>query len=247
MITVKEHNDQKIVQANVTEFTDAMGYCEHKIPFYLKGQKARPSQSTIQGSKTHKNLEIVEKRDVRLEAVTEEILADHEQDIEYYREDIFTRMLEPMIIDDQKVTLMLLGRADKVLRDSGTLIVEDEKTAYNPKSYDSLERPYKGQRLQVLAYLNSLFTTEGSMSEDDWFEIPHERKMWRLNIRTKNSTEPYRVFEGYQNDGDQEFLRENMRRFASLVVGAEERQHHNSPNKCRPCGYYADCAVRIES
>lgn len=247
MIRVSEKDNFKIVSAHVTDFTDAMGYCQHKIPFMMKGQKIKQSPATIQGSVVHKEIEEYEDEYVELEPISEVQLEDEKHDFEFAREKIFTRLLHPMKIEQENVVLFLMGRADKIMRNGSTLIVQDEKTAYNVKKYDALKEPYNDQKLQVLSYLNSQFTDQGSMDPKDWFDVPHTQKMWRLNILDPNNGySVYKSFEQYQDDIALSFLHENFRVFTTVVLGHQEAEHHNLKNKCKPCGYFDDCTVRLE-
>lgn len=241
MIRILEKDSVKMISANVTDFSDALGYCEHKIPFYIKGIKAPPSKETIQGSKSHSAEEQYEEEHVEFVPVTEEQMEDTAKNIEFQREKIFTRLLIPFEFEQNRVLVGLFGRADKVFREDETLVVQDDKFTTNAKRYNSQTEPYEDQRLQVLTYLNSLYSTGKSNEPDDWFTIPHKLKQWRIQIKEHGNLEPYKIFEGIQTKDDLSYLHFSLDRFARLVLGIEEREHHDSKMKCRPCRYADKC------
>jgi hypothetical protein len=53
MIEVKASNGRLSVVSTVSDFCDAMGYCEFKILLALKGIKPPPTKATIEGAKAH--------------------------------------------------------------------------------------------------------------------------------------------------------------------------------------------------
>jgi hypothetical protein len=241
MIRILEKDSVKIISANVTDFSDALGYCEHKIPFYIKGIKAPPSKETIQGSIAHSKEEKYEEEHVEFVPITEEKMEDVTENIEFQREKIFTRLLIPFEFKQNNVLVGLFGRADKVYREDETLVVQDDKFTTNPKRYHSQREPYLDQRLQVLTYLNSLYSNNKKSKPDDWFSIPHKYKQWRIQIKEHGNLEPYKVFEGIQSKDDLMFLHSSIDRFARIVLEMEPRQHHDSAMKCKPCRYADKC------
>ncbi|ABK76690.1 hypothetical protein CENSYa_0041 [Cenarchaeum symbiosum A] len=247
MITVRERAGRKEITASVTEFTGGLEYCQYMIDFMVKGKRKKPSAAAMQGAAIHKGIEKYEQKHVVLEPVSEQQLSNEEHNIEFAREKIMTRLLRPVSVGGTEAAVLLMGRADKIMRENSTLIVQDEKTARNAQKYDSLVEPYRGQKLQVLTYLNSMFTEKGSMNPDDWFEVPHERKMWRVNVLDReDGLRLYKSFEGYQTDADLEYLNGSLETFVEIVLGKRLPDHHNSANKCRACGYFDDCSDRIE-
>jgi hypothetical protein len=61
MIEVKASNGRLSVVSTVSDFCDAMGYCEFKIPLALRGIKPPPTEATIEGAKAHQKQEQFEK------------------------------------------------------------------------------------------------------------------------------------------------------------------------------------------
>jgi len=247
MITINEGKKFTLIKANVTDFSDSLGYCEHKIPFYMKGIKAPPSPETIKGTAAHKQEEEFEKEHFKFVPITHAELVDMNRDIELARENIFIRLLVPTNIVQQQVLILLFGRADKIFRYKQTLIVQDDKFPTNLKKYEERFEPYPDQILQALTYLNSKFTPNGSWNPDEWLEIPHKEKAWIIQIRDKNNgNKPFRIFKGVQTEEATMFLQSSLARFAMLVLGKEERIHHNKPDKCAPCRYFDKCQFRLE-
>lgn len=85
----------------------------------------------------------------------------------------------------------------------------------------------------------------------DWFDIPHLKKKWVVNIRNSESgnTEDniVKTFEGIQNENDEIFLQEKMSRFVSLVLDNEQRYHHGNFKKCIPCEYADICKFSLKT
>ena len=247
MITIDQREELTLIKANVTDFSDSLGYCEHKIPFHMEGIKAPPSPETIRGTNAHKQEEEFEKEHFKFVPITHTELADMNRDIELARENIFTRLLVPTKIGQLRVLVLLFGRADKIFRHRQTLVVQDDKFATNLKKYEERFEPYPDQMLQALAYLNSKFTANGSWKQDEWFEIPHKEKAWIIQIRDKNNeSKPFRIFKGVQTEEVKMFFQGSLARFVMLVLGKEERMHHNKPDKCAPCRYFDKCQFRLE-
>jgi len=247
MIRVNVSDKTTLIQANVTDFSDAMGYCEHKIPFYLEGIKAPPSKETLLGTQAHEEEEEFEKQHFEFKPISAEELSDMTKDLEFAREGIYTRFYHKWKTNNGNIGILLNGRADKILRNKQTLIVQDDKFPYSLEKYDSKFEPYDDQMLQALTYLNSMYTEDGSFNPDDWFPIPHKEKVWIIRIRDrKNNNKPYKIFKGIQNVEAVEYLKNNIERFARLVLELEERQHHNIADKCKPCRYFSECKFRLE-
>lgn len=246
MIKTERNEKLTIVTSTVTDFTDSMGYCEHKIPFYMEGIKA-PTLETLQGAEAHEKEEELEREQFVMVPITVEELTDISKDVEFAREKIFTRLILPLKIGSENIALLLHGRADKVLRNKQTLIVQDDKFPYNVKKYDKMFEPFDDQKLQALTYLNSKFSEDGSFDPKDWFDIPHKEKAWIIQIKDRNNdNKPYRIYKGIQNEQAITYLGSAMKRFVHIVLGVEERQHHNVPAKCKPCGYFEKCQFRLE-
>lgn len=86
---------------------------------------------------------------------------------------------------------------------------------------------------------------------DDWFDIPHQKKKWIINIRNSESGDTdnniVKKFEGIQNDDDEIFLHEKISRFISLVSNNEQRYHHGNFKKCIPCEYADICKFSLKT
>ena len=246
MITVKEIEDGKLIHAAVTDFSDSLGYCEHKIPFFLAGIKAPPSIETLEGTDAHEEEAEYEREHFTFEPITVEQLADKKRPVQFARESIYTRFHLPLSFGRRKVWVLLSGRSDKIFRIQETLVVQDDKFPSNLEKYSERIEPYPDQILQALTYLNSSFTKNGSFDPEDWFEIPHKDKAWIIQILDKyNENKPVKIFKGIQDRYAINFLKANVRRFARLVLGFEEREHHNKPDKCKPCRYFDQCDFRL--
>lgn len=241
MITVtKKPKGKRVISTPVTEFTSVMGYCEHKIPFFQEGITQPPSRATILGTKAHHQAAMEEEELGVLVPVTDEQVMDTAEDIEFQREKVYTRLEIPVELEQDQVQVMLNGRADKVYRRGETLVVHDDKTTTKPSGYANMSEPYRDQKLQVLAYLNSLYSTSGK-GKEDWFNIPHRSKQWRVVIKLHGKEDPFKVFEGTQSEDDLAYLHYSIDRFAKLILGIEEKKHHNSANRCSPCGFANEC------
>ena len=155
------------LSAAVTDFADSLGYCEYKIPLSIKGVKPKPSQALIQGTKAHHAEERYELEHVELEPITITEIQDEQKNIEFARENIYSTLAIPFEFPTENVLVSLSGRIDKIMRVEGTRIVQDDKFVAKPQTYDSKAQPYPGQWLQVLAYLNSNFSSKRRASPDD--------------------------------------------------------------------------------
>jgi hypothetical protein len=115
MIEVKASNGRLSVVSTVSDFCDAMGYCEFKIPLAPKGIKPPPNKATIEGAKAHKKQEQFEREHFEMVPITGEELADLEKDVEFAYEAINTRLVVPLSSRQYTEAKMLIfGRADKV-------------------------------------------------------------------------------------------------------------------------------------
>lgn len=247
MIKIEEGENLTMISSTVSDFCDSMGYCEHKIPFHIEGIKPPPSMETLQGTAAHEREEEIERERFEFVPITQEELRDMTKNVEFAREEVHTRLLYSMRIESKNISVLLYGRTDKILRSDKTLIVQDDKFPTNLKKYDDMIEPFDDQKLQALTYLNSRFTTEGSMDPNDWFDIPHSEKTWIIKIRDRNNeNRPVKIFRGFQNDAIKQFLTDRIQRFALLVLDMEERKHHNMSAKCKPCRLFSQCQYRLE-
>jgi hypothetical protein len=248
LIKIHEKDSIKIITSSVTNFCDSLGYCEYKIPFHIEGIKAKPTLETIQGTRAHIQEEKFEEEHFEFEPITEEQLSDISTNVEFKREKIFTNLLIPLQFSDDQVLVSLLGRTDKVFRNNQTLVVQDDKFPNKLEKYADRFEPYPSQILQALTYLNSLYSDKGYNDPESWFEIPHTEKSWIIQIRDKhNDNKPYKIFQGMQTREALEYLHYSIDRFARLVLGIEEFEHHNSAQKCRPCSFAPQCEFRIDT
>lgn len=246
MIKIEENDKLILVRSTVSDFCDSMGYCEHKIPFHLEGVKPPPSVETLQGTAAHVSEEKYEKENFEFVPITEDELNDVTADVEFPRENIFTRLLLPMQAGSKNVVLLIHGRADKVFRNQGTLYVQDDKFPTNLTKYDDRFEPFDDQKLQALTYLHSRFTDEGSFNPDEWFEIPHNNKSWIIQIKDKqNNNKPFKIFKGMHNENSERFFKSSLQRFVLLTLGMEERKHHDIAAKCKPCRYFDQCQFKL--
>lgn len=247
MIKIEENDKLTSIVSTVSDFCDSMGYCEHKIPFHIEGVKPPPSIETLQGTVAHEKEEEIEKEQFEFVPITQEELSDITRDVEFAREDVSTRLVHPIRIGTQNIVVILYGRADKVFRNNQMLIVQDDKFPTNLKKYEKMFEPFNDQKLQALTYLNSQFANNDAKNQTDWFEIPHKEKAWIIQIRDKNEdNRPFKIFKGMQNKVASEFLFSSIQRFALLVLGREERQHHGIAAKCKPCRLFSQCQFRLE-
>ena len=110
MIKIQREKDITFLNAAVTDFTDALGYCEYKIPLSIQGVKPKPSPALIQGTKAHHAEEKYEQEHVELEPVTVEVLEDKEEDIEFARENVYSTLSMPYEFSTENVIVSLSGR-----------------------------------------------------------------------------------------------------------------------------------------
>lgn len=245
MIKINRETDVTILSAAVTDFADALGYCEYKIPLSIQGVKPKPTQSLIQGTKAHHAEEKYEQEHAELELVSIEQIEDKQEDIEFARENIYSTLNVPFEFPTENVLVSLSGRIDKILRIDETLIVQDDKFAGKPQTYDSKTQPYPSQLLQVLTYLNSSFSAKRSRNPEDFFEMPHTQKKWQIRICDRKTREPYKIFSELQDAFTLHYLHTSLHKFTTISLGMAEPEHHNSVNKCNACNLKSFCGYRI--
>ena len=245
MIKINREKDITFLNAAVTDFTDALGYCEYKIPLSIQGVKPKPSPALIQGTKAHHAEEKYEQEHVELEPVTVEVLEDKEEDLEFARENIYSTLSMPYEFSTENVLVSLSGRIDKIMRVDETLIVQDDKFVGKPHTYEQKTQPYPSQLLQVLTYLNSVYSSKRSKNPEDWFEMPHTSKKWQIRICDRKTREPYKVFSEYQDAFSLHYLHTSLEKFATIALDITEPEHHNSQSKCNACNLKSFCEFRI--
>ena len=296
MITFKENGNRILIKCAVSIFSFCMTYCEHKIPFYLKGiAPPKHEESTIRktvGAIFHAKEQKKDKEKV-IPLTKEElnnVLPDRKTNVDFTREHIFSKLSYSMSKDNKDIQLILTGRPDKLLRKDGFLIVEEDKFPKNPFIYLDRKNPFDSHILQSLIYLNSKFSITSSspkkeidqymngqymnntintsqctismffdmVKEDyryqnvnDWFDIPHQKKKWIVNIRNSESGDIenniVKTFEGIQNQNDEIYLQEKISRFVSIVLGNEQIYHHGNFKKCIPCEYADICKFSLKT
>jgi hypothetical protein len=246
LIEIKQTPDgNAFIMSSVSDFCASMGYCELRIEHFLRGIKPPQTQITIDGTKSHEKEEIYEKEHFTFEPVTEEGLKDLTKDIEYAREGLFTRFQREISYGNEKLSLLLYGRADKVMRSKGTLIVEDSKYPASKGKYLDKFEPFDDQKLQTLLYLNSNYSESGSLEQKDCFDICCDKKAWIINIKDKATLESIKIFQGFQTKEAEDFLNGKISRFALLALGKLEPEHHNNVKKCQSCRF-KDCKFSIQ-
>lgn len=246
MIKISKESDITLLTASVTDFADSLGYCEYKIPLSIKGVKPKPSQALIQGTKAHHAEEKYEQEYVELEPVSIEQMEDKGKNIEFARENIYSTLMMPFEFPTENVLVSLSGRIDKILRIDETLVVQDDKFAGRPQVYDSKTQPYPSQLLQVLAYLNSSFSSKRKPNADDFFEMPHTQKKWQIRICDRKTREPYKVFSELQDAFSLHYLHVSLHKFTRISLGMSEPEHHNSANKCNACNLKSFCEFKMQ-
>ena len=245
MIKIEREKDITYLTSSVTDFADSLGYCEYKIPLSIKGVKPKPSKSLILGTKAHHAEQKYEEEFVDLEPVTIEAIEDKEQDIEFARENVYSTLSMPYEFPTENVLVTLSGRIDKISRVDGTLLVQDDKFVARPQVYDSKSQPYPSQLLQVLSYLNSVYSGKRKNDPDDWFDMPHTEKKWELRICDRITRLPYKIFSDYQDAFSLHYLHTSLEKFASISLDITEPEHHNSQSKCNACNLKSFCEFRI--
>ncbi len=274
MIRVIDLDDTLSITCSVSEFVFGMNYCEYKIPFYIGGIKppknAEVEMRTSEGRSGHKKEEKIEIEKIEkgeMKPVTNEQmfakLQDIDANIEFTREHVTTKLSFRTNIEDKNINLVLSGRADKISRENGCLIVYEDKFPKNPLDYEKRSSPFSSQVMQALIYLNSRFKKKDFTItiEDMWtcqdlqrlvdisksFEIPHKDKKWIINIRDRNACADNNIiktFCGIQTDQDKIYIESNLYRFVGIVLGYKEKIHHDNIRKCNPCEYASMCKYK---
>ncbi len=174
-------------------------------------------------------------------------VADLNRDVEFAYESINTRLIVPLSFPNYpKANMLIFGRADKVYRSNGTLIVEESKFPFNPSKYLETFEPYPDHKLQTLLYLNSFFASENSLELRTWFEIPHSQKAWIINVKDRKTGETIKTFKGLQTNELEQYMKFNLQRFAQIVAGEAQPHHHRRQTKCGKCRI-ENCQQRLSS
>jgi hypothetical protein len=246
MIQIREMPDgNSMIISSVSDFCDSMGFCEFKIRHFLKGVRPPQTKVTIEGTKSHEKEAEYEREHFKFIPLTQDELEDINEDIEFAREGIFTRLLTKTNYGKKNLLMLIVGQADKIARSKGMLIVEETKYPENTGKYLGKFEPYEDQKMQALLYLNSHFTENGSLNPENWFEIPHKEKAWIINIKDKKTSESVRIFKGIQTEDAEEFLKGKIDKFALVVMGNLQPEHHKNVKKCRSCRFFSDCEYKI--
>ncbi len=275
MIKITGYENEILMTCPVSEFIFGMGYCEYKIPFYVKGirppRNVEAEMRKSAGRSSHKKeekieIEKIEKGEI-IPVTREQMftkLSDLDFDLEFTREDIITKLNFRTTVDNVNIDLTLSGRADKISRENGYLIVYEDKFPKNPLDYVKRNAPFSNQILQALVYLNSRFkkkdldvTIEDMFTYQDVkkivgisnsFEIPHKNKKWVINIRDKNANienNIVKTFFGEQTERDKIYLDDILYRFVNVTLGYKKKVHHDNARKCNPCEYASVCRNRV--
>jgi len=245
LIKIEREKDITFLKASVTDFADSLGYCEYKIPLSIQGVKPKPSQSLILGTKAHHAEQKYEEEHVEFEPVTLDAIEDEKKDIEFARENVYSTLSMPYEFPTENVLVTLSGRIDKISRVDGTLLVSDDKFVGKPQVYDTKTQPYPSQLLQVLVYLNSVYSGKRKNDPEEWFEMPHNDKKWELRICDRKSREPYKIFSEYQDAFSLHYLHTSLERFTTISLNITEPEHHNSQSKCNACNLKRFCSFKI--
>ncbi|MGI0007232.1 MAG: hypothetical protein ACREAR_04465 [Nitrosotalea sp.] len=227
----------------MTDFTGAMGYCEFQIPFFIEGVRAETAQMAL-GTEHHEEAERIEKETTVQVPLTKTRLEDKKTDLNFMREDIQTLFVRDFDFREGQARLVLFGRADKITRQDQTLIVSDDKHASNPRRYDSMSQPYVSQLLQVLTYLDSKYYLGDSFG--GWATIPHEKKMYQVNIVDSRTKSVYKTYEDTVTEIHTELLFDYLSQFTKKCLEWEDLVHHNSKPKCKACGFFENCSNALK-
>jgi hypothetical protein len=244
MITI-ENDESGInhVKAFVTDFTDSMGYCEYKIPFFIQDTYVK-TEPMIIGAEYHEEVERIERETAITVPLTEKKLKDKKSDLSFLREDIQTQFVQEFDLPKGKAKLTLFGRADKIIRENETLLISDDKRTSRPERHSTRMQPYDDQLLQVLTYLHSKYylgTTFGG-----WIDIPHIKKKYQINIVDSKTKSIYKTYEDIVNKNHIKLLMDYTSKFTQKCLQLETLVHHNSKMKCKACGFFDDCSKAIK-
>lgn len=216
-----------------------MGYCEFQIPFFIEGIRRTDTAQMLVGTEYHEEAERIERETATVIPLTKTKLKDKKADLSFIREDIQTSLVQEFNFPTGKAKLTLFGRADKVMRTKRTLIISDDKHVSNTLRYGFMSKPYLGQLLQVLAYLNSKYYLGESF--DGWTEIPHSKKMYQINIVDSKTKSIYKTYEEIVDIKHVELLLDYTEKFTKKCLKLDSLTHHNSKQKCKACGFFNDC------
>lgn len=246
MIQITKMSDgNTVILSSVADFCDSMGFCEFRIKHFLKGIRPPQTKVTIEGTESHEKEAEYEREHFEFVPLTQKELEDIDKDIQLVREGIFTRFPTKMKYGKKNLSILIIGRADKIARSRGMLIVEETKYPENTEKYLERFEPYEDQTMQALLYLNSRYTDNPESTSKEWFSIPHRRKAWIVNIKDKKTGESTKIFKCTQTKEAERFLKEKISRFALIVMGKLEPEHHKSIKKCRSCRLFKDCEDKI--
>ncbi len=220
-----------------------MGYCEFQIPFFIEGVRVETAQMTL-GTEHHEEAERIEKETTIQVPLTKTRLEDKKTDLNFMREDIQTLFVKDFDFREGHARLVLFGRADKVIREDQTLIVSDDKHASNPRRYDAMSQPYNSQLLQVLTYLDSKYYLGDSFG--GWSGIPHEKKMYQINIVDSRTKSVYKTYKDIVTETHTELLFDYLSQFTKKCLEWDELIHHNSKPKCKACGFFENCSNALK-
>ena len=234
----KDESGINHVKCYVTEFTDSMGYCEYKIPFFAKGDYVK-TEAMIIGGQFHKEAEDFDRETAITEPLTKMELETKTEDIEFVREDISTIFIHDFNFPKGKTRLTLSGRADNVYRSEETLVISDDKHTNRPEKHDNRTKPYNDNLLQVLTYLYSKFDLGDSFG--GWSEIPHKAKSYKINIIDQKTKATYKTYQEIVSKKHEEFLFDYASLFTQKCLQWDALKHHNMKAKCKPCGYFGRC------
>ena len=240
MITVSiDETGINQVKCFVTDFTDAMGYCEYKIPFFIQGVKAKKSEAMMIGTQHHEESEKLDRETAITVPLTKTKLENKKEDLNFVREDIQTKFVYDFELPKGDAKLTLFGRADKVFRKKEMLIISDDKNTSRPERHDVMTEPYNDQLLQVLAYLHSEYYLGDSFG--GWTKIPHKEKSYQINIIDSKSKTIYKTYEDKVNKTHEKLLFDYTSQFTQKCLDWVSLNHHNSRAKCKACGFFDDC------
>jgi hypothetical protein len=240
-ISVKEVDGISTVKARVTDFTDGIGYCEYKIPFFAKNIYVK-TLDMQKGEEHHEEAERTEKETSVAVPLTVAALHDAQCDLDFFREDIDTIYARDFQSIKGNARLVLFGRADKIIRRESTLIIHDDKRTNNPSRHDGRGSPFLDNRLQVLTYLHSKFFL--GRRYGGWVDIPHTSKKYRLNIIDGRTKQIYKTYEEVVEQEHLSLLERYASEFTFKCLQWIPLRHHNNINKCTPCGYKT-CEFRM--
>jgi len=240
MITIeKDATGISHVKAFVTDFTEAMGYCEFKIPFFINDLKEIKSERVISGTQFYQELQKINSETSIMLPLSKTKLRDKKADLSLIREDIQTQFTQEVRSSRGKSKLTLFGRADKIFRKNGTLIISDDRNTANPSHHASRTEPYSDHLLQALTYLHSKYYLGDSFG--GWAQIPHKRKSYQINIIDNKTKRVQKTYEEIVSPRHENLLFNSTIQFTQKCLQWLELNHHNSKTKCESCGFFNDC------